>query len=153
MKAESRQIPEKLAAWLKFACWLMLITSCAATHIWLLNHVFFWNVVIFRSRKMAIILISRFFKENVRYPVWTCRDQISLILETQIGSLKLVLFFRSFSGHRPKFFWNDRKNLSQFGDNVWKGWLVNTVVVSFNTIVKQMTKISHRKKKPSPKTP
>jgi len=36
-----------------------------------------------------------FFKENVRYPVWTCRDPISLILwtrfsilRTRIGSLK-----------------------------------------------------------------
>jgi len=29
-----------------------------------------------------------FFKENVRYPVWICRDPISLILGTRIGSLK-----------------------------------------------------------------
>ena len=29
-----------------------------------------------------------FFKENVRYQVWTCRDPISQILGTRIGSLK-----------------------------------------------------------------
>jgi len=29
------------------------------------------------------ILLAGFFKENVRYPVWTCRDPISLILGTR----------------------------------------------------------------------
>jgi len=29
-----------------------------------------------------------FFKENVGYPEWICRDPISLILGTRIGSLK-----------------------------------------------------------------
>jgi len=29
--------------------------------------------------------LNQFFKENVRYPVWTCRDPISLILETQFS--------------------------------------------------------------------
>jgi len=29
-----------------------------------------------------------FFKENVRCPIWTCRDLISLILWTWIRSLK-----------------------------------------------------------------
>jgi len=29
-----------------------------------------------------------FFKENVRNPAWICRDLISLILGTRIGSLK-----------------------------------------------------------------
>jgi len=32
--------------------------------------------------------ITVFFKENVRYAVWTCRDLISLILVTRFGSLK-----------------------------------------------------------------
>jgi len=32
--------------------------------------------------------LAGFFKENVRYPVWICRDPISLILGTRIGSLK-----------------------------------------------------------------
>jgi len=32
--------------------------------------------------------IQFFFKENVRYPVWTCRDPIALILGTRIRPLK-----------------------------------------------------------------
>ena len=51
----------------------------------------------------------------------------------------LGLFFWSFSSHRPKFFWNDQKTLSQFGHNVWNGRLVNTVMASFNTVMGQMT--------------
>jgi len=47
-------------------------------------------------RLCAFVLYSRVFAEgNVRYPVWTCRVSISLILgtrfsilDTQIGSLK-----------------------------------------------------------------
>ena len=31
--------------------------------------------------------IPVFFKENVRYPVWTCRDPISLILETRFSMI------------------------------------------------------------------
>ena len=48
---------------------------------------------------------------------------------------------------RNVFFLNDRKKLSQFGHNVWKGRLVNTVMTSFNTIMGQMTKISQVKKR------
>jgi len=33
-------------------------------------------------------LFQGFFKENVRHPVWTCRDPTLLILGTWIGSLK-----------------------------------------------------------------
>jgi len=32
-----------------------------------------------------IYLYQVFFKENVRYPVWTCQDPISLILETRFS--------------------------------------------------------------------
>jgi len=33
---------------------------------------------------MALLLLHNpvFFKENIKYPVWTCRDPISLILGT-----------------------------------------------------------------------
>ena len=36
------------------------------------------------SEKLLCTYIS-FFKENVRYPVWTCRDPISLILGTRFS--------------------------------------------------------------------
>jgi len=48
-----------------------------------------------------------------------------------------LLFF----GHRPERFWNDRKKLSHFGQNVSKYRLKNTVMVSFNTTVRQMTEM------------
>ena len=50
-----------------------------------------------------------------------------------------------FSGHRPKRFWNDRKKLNHFG-HVWKYGLKNTVMVSFNTTVRQMTEMFQRPK-------
>jgi len=34
---------------------------------------------------LKLMLNSVFFKENVRYPVWTCRDLISLILGTRFS--------------------------------------------------------------------
>jgi len=40
------------------------------------------------DRMMVIMNIIRVFKENVSYPVWTCRDRKISILETRIGSLK-----------------------------------------------------------------
>jgi len=36
-----------------------------------------------KSRNIIYTVMQRFFKENVRYPVWTCRDPISLILRTR----------------------------------------------------------------------
>jgi len=41
-----------------------------------------------RNRLNDNCMLRVFFKENFRYPVWTCRDPISLILGTRIGSLK-----------------------------------------------------------------
>jgi len=38
------------------------------------------NNVHFQSRLKQEYIIAGFFKENVRYPVWICRDPISLIL-------------------------------------------------------------------------
>jgi len=35
---------------------------------------------------------SGFFKENVRYPVWICRDPISLILGTRFSLILRTLF-------------------------------------------------------------
>jgi len=32
---------------------------------------------------LPITVYQVFFKENVRYPVWTCRDPISLFLGTR----------------------------------------------------------------------
>ena len=46
-----------------------------------------------------------------------------------------------FFGRRPKRFWNGRKKLSHFGQNVWKCRLRSTVLVSFNTSVIQMTEM------------
>ena len=54
-------------------------------------------------------------------------------------------FFRS----ETELFLNDRKKLSQFGYNVPKYRLVNTVTASFITVVGKMTQISQRKKKQS----
>jgi len=49
-------------------------------------------------------------------------------------------------GHRPKLFLNDRKKLSQFGQNVRRYRLVNIVAASFNTLTRQMTQMSAKKK-------
>ena len=43
------------------------------------------------------------------------------------------------------FFWNNRKKLNNFSHNVWKGRLVSTVTVSFNTIMEQMIEMSLKK--------
>jgi len=53
----------------------------------------------------------------------------------------ISVFFLSFLSHRPKGFWNDWKILSHFGQNVWKYRLKNTVMVSFDTTVRQMTEM------------
>jgi len=42
-----------------------------------------------------------------------------------------------FIGRRLNCFWNDRKKLSQFGHNVRKCKLLNTVTASINTIMGQ----------------
>jgi len=42
-------------------------------------------------------------------------------------------------------FLNDRKKSSQFGHNVVKGRVVNTVTSSFNTVMGQMSEMSQRK--------
>ena len=39
------------------------------------------------------------------------------------------------------------KNLSHFGQNVWKYKITNTVTASFDTTVRQMTEMPHRKKR------
>jgi len=46
-----------------------------------------------------------------------------------------------FFGHRPKYFWNDRKKLSHFGQNVWKYMPLNTVTASFDETARQMTEM------------
>jgi len=43
---------------------------------------------------------------------------------------------------------NDRKKLSYFGQSARKYKLMNTVMASFNTIVRQMTEMSQRKNTP-----
>ena len=40
----------------------------------------------------------------------------------------------------PKCFWNDRTKLSHFGQNVWRGRLLNTVTASFNITVRKWPK-------------
>jgi len=60
-----------------------------------------------------------------------------------IHALNVIYFF---SSHRPKRFWSDRKKLSHFGQKVWKFRLKNTVMVSFNTTVRQMTEMFQWKK-------
>jgi len=54
---------------------------------------------------------------------------------------KNALSVPCFFGHIRNSF-SDRKNVTQFGRNVRKGKLVNTVVTSFNTITGQMTEMS-----------
>ena len=55
--------------------------------------------------------------------------------------LSNLLFF----GRRPKWFWNDQKKLSQYGRNVWKYRLMDTVMASFNITVRQMSEMFQRK--------
>jgi len=57
-----------------------------------------------------------------------------------------VCFFQSFFGHTLKCFWNYRKKLSHFHQNIWKYRLKNTVTMSFNTKVRQVTKMTQEKK-------
>jgi len=58
------------------------------------NHLLFYalSFIKFCESKLLLSLVvlklmlnSVFFKENVRYPVWTCRDLISLILGTRFS--------------------------------------------------------------------
>ena len=58
--------------------------------------------------------------------------------DTSCVVARLWVFF----GHRSKCFWNDRKKLSHFGQNVWKYKLMNIVAASFHTTVRQMTEMS-----------
>jgi len=58
-----------------------------------------------------------------------------------------------FFGHRPKWFWNDRKTSSRFSQNVWKYTRMSTATANFNKTVRmtkmsqqKMTKTSQRKK-------
>jgi len=60
--------------------WLFLANSCSTK-----QENLFWFVE-------PVVVISGFFKENVRYPVRTCRDPISLILGTRFS---LILCFLS----------------------------------------------------------
>jgi len=52
-----------------------------------------------------------------------------------------LFFFCSFFGHQPHLFEMTEKKLSQFDHNVIKYGLVDTVTVTFNTIMGQMTTI------------
>jgi len=45
-----------------------------------------------------------------------------------------------------RFFKNDRKKLGEFGYDVRKYRLVNSVTLSFNTIIGQITEMSQRQK-------
>jgi len=54
-----------------------------------------------------------------------------LLVPTQQRSVQSEHIEPVFFGHRPQWFWNDRKKLSHFGQNVWKYRLMNTVTVSF----------------------
>ena len=49
---------------------------------------FQWRHHILRFQSTKNINYYQFFKENVRYPVWSCRNRISLILGTRIRSRK-----------------------------------------------------------------
>ena len=55
------------------------------------------------------------------------------------------VFLHSFFSHRLKRFWNHWKKLSHFSQNVWKHKLTNTVMVSFNTTMRKMTKMFQQK--------
>jgi len=41
------------------------------------------SVTLINSTALISLMPRFFFKENVRYPVWSCRDPISLILGTR----------------------------------------------------------------------
>jgi len=49
-------------------------------------------------------------------------------------------------GRRPNCFELTEKNLNQFGHDVRKYRLVNTIMASFNTVIGEMTGMSQRKK-------
>ena len=89
-----------------------------------------------------------------RFKSWcfVCFYRLTLSFITDFPLKISLLFFvhrdfhaGSFFGHRPKCFWNDRKILSHFGQNICKYRLTNTVLVSFNTTVRQMTEMSQQK--------
>jgi len=60
-----------------------------------------WQLLFLSSCNSSIILQQFFFKENVRYPVWTCRDPIYLVLGTRfsliLGSRFYILGTRIWS--------------------------------------------------------
>ena len=89
------------------------------------------------------------FGKNCSYKL-QCYDFAFCLLAKQLLALprtslcNLWSQFRQascFFSHRQKRFWNDRKKLSHFGQNVWKYRLKNTFRVSFKTTILQMTEI------------
>jgi len=68
-----------------------------------------------------------------------------MTVATPVLILGCVQHWVYFFCHRPNLCLNYQTNLSQFGHIVRKGRLVN-IVVSFNTIIGQMTEMSQLKK-------
>jgi len=43
------------------------------------------KIILFQMNLKILLINGVLFKENVRYPVWICRDPISLILGTRFS--------------------------------------------------------------------
>ena len=71
---------------------------------------------------------------------WCCASKAYEAVTAVIDCLSLLFF-----GHRPNFFLNERKKLSHFSHNVWKGRLANIDSASFNTIPGLVTEMSQKK--------
>ena len=118
-----------LQQWICFPC----ACNCAS-FVWKCDRHF----AIYSARSLEIQLSLPSVRRTILLP--SSSEHVSYIVFSNVRVSKTV-FFRSFFGHRPKRFWNDRKNLSHFGQNVWIYRLKNTVVVSCNTTVRQMTEM------------
>jgi len=89
-----------------------------------------------KSETLALFKSTRF----VTTECWSSHTA-AFVLRIGVPFLTFCLPLVFFFDHRPKRFWNDRKELSHFGQNVWRYRLMNTVMVSFNTTVRQMTEM------------
>jgi len=77
------------------------------------------------------------------------------LFKLYMGVIRLLQWFAAgfFFGHKLKYFWNDLKKSSNFGQNFWKYRRMNTVMTTFDTTVRQMTEMfqsskCHSKKRP-----
>jgi len=101
-----------------------------------------FDEIVLNSFLTEIYLLNGWFCKNNSVTGWNNNTTTGNWRHGHVGVRSLFFF-----GHRPKRFWNDRKKLSHFSQNVSKYRIKHTFMVSFNTTVRQMIEMLKRKKK------